>query len=321
MRKMTLFGTSFFLLIALAGCRQNQYQEVVKETYIHNYGVPVAKPDWEKEGKNGQIVQLRKDGVTVTQTFDNGTLDGETTYTFPNSSSIHWVEVYNNNELKAKREHFPSGVPMREEMYERGMLVKLTRWYEDGTPASIESYQGYYLLKGEYRTPLNAVESNVQNGQGIRICRSNEGELLAKDTLLNGEMVERVTYFPNGDPATITPFHNKQIHGVRLTYLQGGLPKTAEEWRLGKQEGITVIYLNGEKYAEIPYVNGKKEGIENRYRDGDLLVEQLTWKDDLPHGERKIFVDGEPRTEWFHQGELVSRATFERMNLPSTINR
>lgn len=318
MRKSISLGVVSILLLGVAtGCRQNnRYSDVVKETYIHQYGVPVAKSDWDVQGKDGKIVKLMKNGITLSQTFSKGILNGETTYTFPNSSTIHRVEIYDNGELTSKRENFPSGVSMREEAFEQGALVKLNIWYEDGTPASTEIYQDGFLTKGEYRTPMNVAEARVQNGQGIRIRRSSDGELLSKDTVQNGEMVERVTFFTNGDPSTITPYVHGEIHGTRLTYLQGGLPNTAEQWNRGKQEGVTVVYLNGEKYAEVPYVNGKKNGVEARFRDGITLVEELSWKDNVQHGQHKIYVDGDTKVEWYNQGEVVTRAAYERLNQP-----
>jgi antitoxin component YwqK of YwqJK toxin-antitoxin module len=312
---------SFVILIllscALAGCRNTAHQNViVKETYIHKYGVPVTKEDWEQQGKEGQTICLRSDGVSITTSFKNGIVHGPTTYSFPNLSTIQTVETYSEGELIAKKENFPSGVPMKEEVYEENALVNTTYWYEDGTPQAHENYLDSFLMTGEYRTPLNDIESRVQDGYGIRIWRSNEGELLAKDTIDNGQMVEKITYYANGDPATITSYENGQSHGIRLTFLQGGLPNTVEQWIHGIQEGMTVVYLNGEKIAEVPFLHGRKNGIENRYRDGSSLVEEITWLEDLQHGERKLYFDGEVKSEWYHLGEMVSRTTFERLNLP-----
>jgi antitoxin component YwqK of YwqJK toxin-antitoxin module len=216
----------------------------------------------------------------------------------------------------SKKENFPSGVPLKEELLEGNILTKMTRWYEDGTPQANESYENTFLVSGEYRTPLNVVETRVLDGHGTRIWRSNDGELLSKDTVQNGQMVERITYFPNGDPATVSAYENGTEHGTRLTFLQGGLPSTVEQWVHGVQEGITVVYLNGEKTSEVPFIYGKKNGVESRYRDGSLLVEEVCWKENVQHGQRKIYVDGETKSEWYHEGELVSRTTYERLNMP-----
>ncbi|HEY4831743.1 MAG TPA: hypothetical protein VIH61_04195, partial [Waddliaceae bacterium] len=66
----------------------------------------------------------------------------------------------------------------------------------------------------------------------------------------------------------------------------------------------------------VPYVRGRKNGIEYRYRDGTLLAEEVCWKDNILHGRRKIYVGGEAKTEWYHEGAMVSRTAFERMNMP-----
>lgn len=303
--------------VALAGCRtDSQYNDVVKETYIHKYGVPVAKADWDTQGQDGQVVALHKDGVTVTTSYAKGMVHGPTAYSFPNSSTIHSTSTFSYGELVSKRENYPSGVPMKEELFEENSLVKLIRWYEDGTPQANEVYQDTFLLVGEYRTPLNVVESRIVDGHGTRICRSNDGDLLSKDEIQNGQMSERVTYYPNGDPSTVSPYENGVVHGTCLTFLHGGLPNTVEQWEHGVQDGITVVYLNGEKVAEVPYVRGQKNGTEYRYRDGSLLVEEVNWKDNIQHGQRKLFIDGETQSEWYHEGEMVSRTSFERMNMP-----
>lgn len=298
----------------LAGCRNPQLSEVVKETYIHKYGVPVAQSDWDKQGREGQIVRLCKDGVTITTSYSDGIVHGPTYYTFPNSSTIQRIENYSFGQLISKKENHASGVPLKEEIFEDAGLVKLTRWYEDGTPQANETYEKAFLVAGDYWTPLNVIESRIINGNGIRIHRSNEGDLLLKDIVQNGQMTERVTFYSNGDPFVVTPYENGVVHGSRLSFLKGGLPNTVEQWVNGVQEGITLVYQNGEKIAEVPYVQGKKQGIEYRFRDGDLLAEEITWKDDLQHGQRKLYLDGAAKSEWYHEGEVVSRALFERMN-------
>ena len=303
--------------VTLAGCRAHQGQyEVVKATYMHKYGIPVTKSAWEEQGRDGQTVALRKDGVTITTTYSKGQAHGPTTYSYPNSSTVRTCETYSRGKLVSTRENYPSGVPLKEETFEDNALVNLTRWYEDGTPQVNELYQDTFLFSGEYRTPLNVVESRVEDGHGTRICRSNEGDLISRDTIHNGQMTERITYFANGDPSVITPYENGAIHGTRLTFIQGGLPSTAEQWVHGTQEGLTVVYQNGEKIAEVNFHHGKKNGIELRYRDGSILMEEVSWKDNVKHGPRKLYVDGAAKTEWYHFGDLVSRPTYERMNLP-----
>lgn len=303
--------------IAATGCRNHYQSDVVKETYVHKYGLPISASDWEQQGQDGQMIQLQKDGITVAKSYEKGTPHGISSWSFPNTTTIHREEEYEHGNLIAKRENYLSGMPHREECYNQsGSLSKRMRWYEDGSPAGVETYEFGLLVSGEYRTPLNSIESRVQDGNGTRTMRNNDGELIAKDTIQDGELAQRITFFPNGDPETISPYVNGVIEGDRLTYFRGGLPKTIEQWSNGKQEGITTVFHNGEKFSEVPYINGEKHGIELRFRDGDLLVEELSWLGNNPHGPHKIYVDGSTKVEWYNQGEIVSRPTFERLNPP-----
>lgn len=303
------------ICVLFAGCRNDHDQNVVKQTYIHKYGVPVAKSDWENQGKEGKIIQLRKDGITLAQTFSNGILNGETSYTFPQSSTIHFLETYANGVLIAKKENYPFGVPFREEVFnEEGQLVQLTKWYEDGTPLLVESYCEGRLLSGEYRSLLHVLEAKVQNGHGTRLLYSIGGELCAKESFESGDCVERVTYFANGDPSAVIPFDgNGKIHGTYLTFLQGGLPDTVAQWEHGQPQGLTIFYQNGEKIAAVPYFRGQKHGVERRFRDGVILVEEICWENNHRHGPHYLHLDGATKTDWYFEGELVSHMTFEKL--------
>ena len=163
--------------IALTGCRSHrQYSDVVKETYIHKYGVPMTQADWKNQGQDGQVASLRKDGVTISTSFAKGEVDGPTTYSFPNSSTIQFVETFAQGELVSRRENYSSGVPMREETFEGGSRTGQLCWYEDGTPQVKETYHDGLLVNGEYRTSLNVLESRVSQGDGVRIYRTADGE-------------------------------------------------------------------------------------------------------------------------------------------------
>lgn len=314
MKKWLLIVCTLAALIT--GCGRNKSQ-IVSESYHHKYGVPISKADWELNGRNGSIIELRTDGITVTRNYEKGILNGKTTYSYPNSSTLQFVEAYEAGDLRSRVENYISGVPMMEERYEKGTLMALNRWYEDGTPAAKELYENGHLLSGEYMTPLNIVEAQVIDGEGSRILRGAEGELIAKETIRNKESVEKITFFANGDPSSITPYEKGVIHGIRHTFLTGGLPNSVEEWVHGFQEGITTLFVNGEKVAEVPYIHGVKHGSERRFRDGKVVVEEVSWHVGIQHGPRTLLgEDGFPlKTEWYHQGELVSRPTFERMNL------
>jgi len=314
MKKLPLLAVAI-LALSTTGCRNHRNYNIVQENYIHKYGVPVSKDDWAKEGQNGKVVQQDSQGVTITSSYQAGILHGDTTYSFANTSTIQKRETYENGQLTKVCTHYTSGVPYYQECFENQTKAEVTSWYEDGTPTYLESYSNGYLIKGEYRTPENEVESRIQDGHGTRICRSMEGQKVAKESFQNGSKIERIDFYANGEPKSVTPFANNLPHGTRLTFLMGGVPNSIEQWVHGLQEGDTVLYQNGARVAKIPYLRGKKEGVAHYYRDNGELAEKISWHEGQMHGPRILFIGETPvRTEWYLGDKAVSRANFERMD-------
>ncbi|MCB1114286.1 MAG: hypothetical protein KDK62_05975 [Chlamydiia bacterium] len=287
------------LLATLASCQNNtciscedepvRPCQVVDETYVHKYGFEVAPDEWENRGEHGQKITTMDNGITCKASYSFGKLDGHTTYSFPYSSQVQVVRTYSQGELVAEENRFLGGTPKERTEFQSGNRKKVIHWYESGVPQCSEAYQADALIEGQYYTPANQVESQVAGGNGVRVNRDANGDLTSRDMIENGEMVERTSYYPNGTPSEMLPFRNNIVHGLRRTFLQGGEPKTVEEWQDGTQTGITVVYQNGEKYAEIPYENGRKHGIEKRYIDGQELFEEITWNDGHDTGQMRTF--------------------------------
>jgi antitoxin component YwqK of YwqJK toxin-antitoxin module len=316
MRKLLAIGL-FSLSWMVTSCTETHFDTALKETYLHKYGVPVTKEEWARQGEEGQIVRVLRSGATVTNTYENGKLHGESTYTFPNSSIVEKIETYENGVMTSRRFHYSNGLARCEERFSGELVAERRSWFEEGTPQAIEYFQDGIIVSAEYRNADNEIVSKIENGCGERLHRNQAGELTYKEAYQGGLLVERVDYFHTGEPASITPYENNHIHGTRLTFHLGGLPRAAEQWRYGVQEGPTLAYENGEKVAEIPYINGRKEGIEKRFREDGEIAEEVYWKAGVQHGPRKLYIDQEPKLEWYHQGELVGRPTFERLNPPS----
>ncbi|WP_194844181.1 toxin-antitoxin system YwqK family antitoxin [Candidatus Clavichlamydia salmonicola] len=311
----------YFLIMALSvfslnlTARSRCQENVIKETYTHSYGIIIGKSEWVRRGRDGTICSLMKDGSTILRSFNKGLLNGVTTYSFPYSSVVSVTEGYEKGHLISRKHHFTNGLPERQELFnELGERSKLTTWYEDSSPASVEVFEKGLLISGEYTNPFGKETTHVVNGNGIRSFFSLEGNLTAQDNITAGLMVKTITFYPNKDPATITSYENEMVHGLRHTFFPGGVPSTLEEWRHGRQDGTTIIFKNGQKVSEIPYVNGVRQGVEVRYNDRAELVEEISWKNDLLHGIRKIHAANIAKIEWYHMGKHVSRTTFERMN-------
>lgn len=306
----------FYLLSGLfliTGCQQN-CSDVVCETYVHRYGIPLAPDDWSERGEHGQVISTRKDGVVVCKSYESGILNGETTYSFPYRDAIAKKEIYVQGNLVQEVNYYPNGLPNRQVTYDSPTRESVLTWYESGAPQSKESYANGLLVQGEYLTPSQQQESAVQDLNGLRTLRDDYGQLISIDEIQNGQMVLRRSFHPNGAPAAVTPFVNGVIEGRRQTYLAGGEPATDEQWSRNCQHGNTVVFENGEKMADLPYVNGQIHGVERRYRDGQILVQENNWEQGTKHGPCYTYINGSTQTDWYFRDRKVSRGVYERLS-------
>lgn len=310
----TLLGFSI-LLGSLSSCQnRNCSDEVVCET-VHRYGVSLEPEDWSDRGQCGQVISMRKDGVSVARNYDNGILHGECTYSFPHRNVVQKKESYNQGTLVQEQDHYPNGLPRKQTAYENERQ-KVTVWYENGAPHAREVIENGKIVNGEYYNIDQQNESRVENGNGLRTARDGYGQLQSVDTIENGQMVTSTTYHPNGTPATITPYVNGKIEGERRTYLPGGEPATIEKWTGNAQHGVLQEFEHGEKRAEIPYVNGRKNGIERRFRDdGTTVAQEITWVQGQRHGPAYSYVGNTTKVDWYFRDKLVAnKSTFDMMN-------
>ncbi|MBB64433.1 MAG: hypothetical protein CMO81_05160 [Waddliaceae bacterium] len=302
------------LLTSCAGNTAHKSKEVVQETYIHKYGITVTEEDWDRRGRDGQIVSTLRDGVTLTRSYSGGNLDGNTTYSFPHSQIIQKTETYNRGQLVRIVTNFSSGSPMKEESNLNAAQKEVRTWYEQGTPKSVETWEGKKLLSGEYFTLDNQTEATIKMGSGTRIQRDAFGQRTSEDEFHDGQIAKSTTFHLNGTPKEITPYENGVIHGMKKLYTPGGEPEATEQWHQGTQVGLTTLYQNGEKIAEVPYQNNKKQGTELRFKNGSLVVQEINWRNNSKHGPTKTFFENDTKTTWFYDGRLVSKIEFEGLS-------
>lgn len=306
--------------LAVVACAPRQQccieDNVVKQTYIHKYGVEVPGDQWVESGKDGQVVTALANGVKVTRSFEAGHLQGNTTYTFPHSETIEKIETYHQGNLTGEVIHFTTGVPKIEISYIGPNEQKIKYWFENSTPRAVEHLKDGLLVNAEYYNANHKLEAKVVEGSGARIIRDAYGLLVNSDKIEQGKITSSLVYYPNGAPKETIPYVNGIIEGQKKTFLPAGEPVTVENWVAGVQEGTTYVYQNGEKVSEVPYVAGHKEGVERRYRDGNTVVEEITWKNGIQHGPVYTYVEGATSSAWYFQGRQVNKATFEHLSKP-----
>lgn len=306
--------TSAVLCLALVSCNKQSTVKstIIKEKYVHEYGLEIDESEWKTHGKTGEVIKTLDNGVILKQHYTEGTLDGEVTYTHQHSNKIHRTEVYELGQLKKVIINDELGNPVSENQYTEDGLETFTTWYDSGIPKSMETYKDSILLEGEYLTLENAEESKIENGEGIRTNRNPAGELISSDYFENGKIVYSTEYHPNGALKCTTPYANNLAHGYKKFFQLSGEPESIERWKQGYQDGLTLVYKNGEKFAEVPYIKGYKDGVEKRYRDGNIVIEEISWKNGLLHGPAITFIEGTPsKTIWYYQNKIVPKTTFD----------
>lgn len=314
MKKLTLLVLlAEVLAVGCAPRTARDPMEVVDESYVHRYGVEVDRNDWSARGESGKVVTTLRNGVVVSKSYANGVLEGETSYTYPHSELIEITETYSRGALVKEVRFYRNGTISQQTDFQSPTQRKVFTWFENGTPASTETFLNELLVKGEYYNINHQLDSRIDNSSGLRTRRDPFGHMEGADTIVGGIMTSTKTFHPNGAVKQLTPYTNNMIDGLVRNYLPDGQPSSIETWVQGDKTGITTIFENGEKVADVPYVRGVKDGIEKHYRNGNTVVEEISWVQDSRHGPVTSFVGDVATTDYFYHDKPVSRAVFEKM--------
>jgi len=289
------------------GCEQDP----LSKKYAHQYGQALSEQEWRARGSSGSITTRLASGVVRVEHYDQGLLHGDLTETFPFQGAIALRQVFERGAKVKEVSYSPSGVPIHQQEW-RGDQRLVTYWYGDGSPLAVETHEQGRLISGEYFSRAGELEAQVVEGKGIRLCRDGLGKLLAREEIQGGEISLRTELFDDGAPKRVLPFYQSAIHGVAATYLPDGQPSTVDHYHLGLRHGTSTTYLNGEKVKEVPYVYGKREGLERHFADGKAVVKTISWSQDLQHGPAETMLPEAHKIEYWYRGTLVPKFTYER---------
>lgn len=312
-KNLAILASLTVLACSCAG-KHSETRGVVEKTYVHKYGMELAAADWAERGQDGKVMSTRADGVNVARTYVRGTLHGETTYSFPHIQTIHKIETYDGGRLIKSTTNNISGMPELEIDYRPDGSELHISWYESGLQQSQEIHKEGKLVQGKYYNNNQQVESSVDQGNGERVVRDLYGQLDAKDTIRDGEIVAKTRFYSSGSPKEVIPYENGQIEGETKRFYPSGEPQAVEQWTKGKQHGTTLEFSNGEMISEVPYIQGSREGIERKFRSGREVVEEIAWHKNQKHGPAKTYVKGNVKTDWFFKGRPVSRINYDKLN-------
>jgi antitoxin component YwqK of YwqJK toxin-antitoxin module len=301
--------------VFFSGCARQVHgpYEVVDESYMHRYGVPLQPSDWAERGESGNVVTTLKNGVVITRGYANGSLEGETTYTYPHSDLIEKVETYSQDKIVKEMHYYKNGTLSMQISYQPSNTRQIFCWYDNGAPQSSELCLNDLLLKGEYFTLTYQLDSHVENSQGVRTRRDPLGNLIGTDSIEGGVVSLTRAFYANGAVQQEIPYVQGEIQGELNIFLPSGEPFAIENWVAGQKTGIATFFENGERVSEIPYVGGVKDGIEKRYRDGEIVVERISWVQDVRHGPTTTTVGGITTIDFYYHGKQVTKSVFEKM--------
>lgn len=306
MKKSYYYLGCFFLLSSCSSSTNH----VVSQDFYHKYGLCLSKEEWIERDQDGKVISTLENGVTLTQQFENGQLHGQTTYSYPYNDVIEQIWDYEQGELVKITLLDKKGIPAREEFFTSDEEKSITHWDVWGAPIRIEDYHNEKLLSGTYFTPTHEVESLVENGNGIRIKRNREGILLAKDQILDGNLVQRTNFHENGEIQMVASYENFKLHGDKIEYTPLGQLHQISHWKNGLLDGIVSIFREGEKVREIQYQNNKKNGTERSFDQNGNILEEIAYKDDQRHGPTYIFGTNTFEEKWYFKDRPVSQDSF-----------
>jgi len=304
------------LALTLTACKDgppSRNEEVISKRYVHRYGYDVSPKEWESQELPGSVITTQRDGATIVQTYEAGILHGETTESYAHSQTIKVRKLFDKGILSKQTFYDVRGVPEREEVFASPIIRKVTSWYTSGTPRSIEEFSRQELSRGEYFNPSNEVESTIETGTGVRTLRNRDGNLIGKEIFERSKVIKCETFHPNGTPLEMTTYSDGLLNGEKAKFGPNGAPIYHENWKLGKRHGITTLYQNGVRYAEVPFVNGKKHGIERQYIDGEVISEETNWIEDQRHGPSVAYCNGMTKTEYYFNNERVSKEKYNEL--------
>ncbi len=311
---MRILAVCTLLALVFHSCQKSDDEgQVVSQRFLHKYGFDLTPTEWQERQQDGQVITKLENGVSVTNSYSNGILHGNTSYTFPNTTVVETLQVYDQGTLIKQVSHDRSGIPLKEELFEFDNRKIITLWDEKGAPISIEEYENDLLVKGQYFLPDNDLESSVEAGNGMRVVRNREGLLISKDKMENGQLVFRTSFHENGQIQSECPFFDYQLHGKMCTFSSAGTLITEQNWTNGKLDGMSFVYRNEVKAAEVPYFDGKKHGVEKRFdKEGNIICE-VHWDNDLRHGSSRYYEGDDTSICWFFRDKEVSIKRFHEL--------
>jgi antitoxin component YwqK of YwqJK toxin-antitoxin module len=247
---------------------------------------------WTRKYENGNIYSIEiyledhPDGTWFTYSED-GEKFTESNYAKGFKEGI-WKNWYRNGQVAIdSKYHFGELVGDYTEYYENGKTKKKCKYVAGIYDGKVETWYENGQKESEYTTVRN-------NIQGIwREWYSNGQVKLERGFKNGGPTGYDYEWYENGQLKSQSYIDAKGVvsDSSRTWFENGQVETVVGRNKTGKILVVKSSYANGKMKSEIPYANGKINGVCSYWNEKGILIKQISMKDNVPNGEYKTWND------------------------------
>ncbi len=244
------------------------HSQTVEHYALYNRGNKVKEISYDLTGTPiEEWIQLSPTRYSITQWYASG--------------SPMMVEEFVGEEL-LDGQYFTTSNEV-ESRVEKGAGVRVQR-ERDGSLLAKESFEGGYATKKETFYASGALESSAfyfqDNLHGQRRVFAQNGEPLAIEEWLNGQIHGQATYFKNGNRYVETSYIDGQKNGIERHFIDGDIVSQEIMWLNDQKHGLSLFYADGKPEQQWFY---SSEPVSKRKFDEMNRIDQLI--SNLPYSE------------------------------------
>ncbi|WP_215398299.1 toxin-antitoxin system YwqK family antitoxin [Rheinheimera oceanensis] len=245
---------------------------------------------------NWQVFDQRNQRLLSGQ-YKAGRQDGEWQY-FSVDGSLEHIEHYDAGVATGVWQRFNGQRQVVETTeFERGAIVKVSRFYDNGKMQSVEHYQNnlrHGLWQTFHANGEVAEAWTYANNQlnGPYQSKDEQGSVLLQGQYnSNGQQDGLWTQFFAADrPAAKTHYLNGQRHGVAEQFNTDGTLISRCAFQHGAEHGeCREFHVNGQLARVSAYQQGKLHGEHLRYSSEGVLLEKFNFIDGMQAGEQLTY--------------------------------
>ena len=204
------------------------------------------------------------------------------------------LSVFHNNQ-EIERYHLKNGIYEGEQSF---YLSNETYTYNKGVLTHYVALHNNGQLKRE----INYVNGKIN---GLVAEYNSQGKILGSKQYINGVLNGEATYLNNQGYTTKSIYVNGKLNGAYQEVYKDGQIAIEGVYKDDQKTGVWVHYQpNGELKEKSEYVNGKYNGLSERYSLGSLY-ESVEYVNGERHGKR-LYFRGTPPKMWLSKEENYS---------------